>query len=263
MFDRAVGIAGLAVAVIGLVFSKMFPRINKRIIWGGFILGLILLGSSLGIAFLPANEKPHMVTTNNSGGGPLFNVPGQGNSIVINPPSPTLPPEPWRGWLQPADEPTPPNACGTTLPANAILGLAADSAFIATRMGRVVPFALFECTPLILERGPNGMKIETPIYDITGKLRGQVVDSGYNIPKETGLIVEHSGDLSTLVVHNDAGDELLYVRYLNPHTVRIRGIFVCPPHPLVVTVTDKEIHPVSGIHQFCTVDGFHAGIALN
>jgi hypothetical protein len=167
----------------------------------------------------------------------------------------------WRGWLQPANEPTPLNACGQWLkpPEGAILGLVADNVFVASRMGRITPFRLFDCAPLVIERGPNGIKIDAPIYDKAGNRLGQVVDSGYKIPKENELIVEHSGDLSALVVHNDPGEELLYIHYLNPQVVRIRGNFLCPSHPkVIVTITNQEIYPFVGTHRNCfvSVTGF-------
>jgi hypothetical protein len=64
MIDRAIGLAGLGLAVISPILPTTFPVINKKIGWAGFIIGLLLLGSAVGIAFLPNGEaqSPPTVT---------------------------------------------------------------------------------------------------------------------------------------------------------------------------------------------------------
>lgn len=48
------------------------------------------------------------------------------------------------------------------------------------------------------------------------------------------------GDLSTIIIHDESGRELLYVRYLNPTAVRVRGIFTCPKPRLTTTIVTNE-----------------------
>jgi hypothetical protein len=56
MLDRALGIAGLALAIIGPVLGVLFPNINKKVAWAAFIVGLLLLGVAGGISFFPNGE---------------------------------------------------------------------------------------------------------------------------------------------------------------------------------------------------------------
>jgi hypothetical protein len=56
MLDRAIGLAGLALTIIGVVMVTLFPIIDRKLAWAGFIFGLILLGTSVGIALMPEGQ---------------------------------------------------------------------------------------------------------------------------------------------------------------------------------------------------------------
>jgi hypothetical protein len=73
VIDRAIGIAGLAFAVVSPVLPIMFPNIGRRWAWGGFIVGVSLMGIAVGILFVPVNAQT-------SGGG---GVTAPGNSGII------------------------------------------------------------------------------------------------------------------------------------------------------------------------------------
>lgn len=186
---------------------------------------------------------------------------------------PTPPPAPWRGWLQPASEPSPPNACDKMpLGDDAITVIVGSSAYKVNtnflnqaRDKRIplVPLAISSCPALSVNIGPNGARVNSTMYGADGSLLGQITDNGYDIPKSDALVVEHTGDLSTLIVHNLAGEELLYVRYLNPHTIRLRGKFSCPAKPGVsVTVTNDAILPFTGLRGICTRQSVY-GVVIN
>jgi hypothetical protein len=114
---------------------------------------------------------------------------------------------------------------------------------------------------MTVEHGPNGMRISAQMFDKSGALLGSITQNGYEIAKETDLIVEHSADLATLVVHNPAGDELFYIHYLNEHAMRVCGIFSCPRTHFIVTIDNKTIHPLTGVHRSCGGDSL-IGIML-
>ena len=173
---------------------------------------------------------------------------------------PSLPPEPWRGWLQPANEPTPSNVCDELpMSKDAITVLLGDSAFFASKQflaGRrsFVPLST-SCGPaLVVESGPNGMRINLQIFDQSGSRVGSITENGYGIPQGSGLIVEHSADLSALVVHNSEGKELFYIHYLNEHTMRVRGIFACPQAHQMVVIDNETIHPLGRLRHVCSGD---------
>jgi hypothetical protein len=178
---------------------------------------------------------------------------------------PTPPPPPNIGWLQPANEPVPHNGCDRLFanpPSNltlkdAVLIVIGDNGAFRTRNPAVgslknIAIQLEECPLVSLESGPNGALIDANIYDRVGHIIGHVRDNQFIIPNENNLTIEKTGDLSTLIVHNADGDELLYIRYLNRSTFRIRGVFSCPyPTLRTIFVTDEEIAGF-GMHANCS-----------
>lgn len=289
MIDRAIGVAGLGLAVLSPVLSVMFPVINKKLALCGFIVGLLLLGSAIGIAFFPNGEAqsptalnrgvepapPASPTYNKTEGGDC-NFPGGTNSGSVNCGNTTnnftKEPKVWRGWLEPANEPTPHNECSGMPPmmdkASSSLGpitiLFANDAMVSEALGKSIIFQIYGCPVLSMERGPNGIMVDASISDPSGRNIGTIVNNEYKIPNADNLIVQPpSGDLSTLAVHDAAGNELLYFRYINPNTVKVRGIFACPSHKgTIITINDRSITPMNGIHNTC-VGGYHAGFGLN
>jgi hypothetical protein len=171
--------------------------------------------------------------------------------FYINPYPPE--PPPWRGWLQAANDPTPINACdnpSTNAPAIPWLVVPKDAPVMVagmggvrlTRPGKNRVISIGSCEALIFERAPDGIRVNAPLFDDAGNPLGEIIDNGYQISKEPSLVVEHSGDLSTLVIHDKSGSELLYIHYANPHAIKVRGKFHCPSLPgVIVTITDEEI----------------------
>jgi hypothetical protein len=154
-------------------------------------------------------------------------------------------PAPWRGWLQAANDPTPSTGCDANSPTmeplneTAIIS-AGHQGIQLTHAGRTRALSIGNCDSLVLERSADGIRINAVIYDANGNKLGNITDNGYEIERD-GLVVEHTGDLSTLVVHNNSREELLYVKYLNRRAIKVRGIFYCPSAPNVrVVITDER-----------------------
>jgi hypothetical protein len=135
--------------------------------------------------------------------------------------------------------------------------LFADDAMISGMTGKTFIFRNKDCSLLSMQRGPNGIMVDASVADPDGHSVGSIVNNGYNIPKPDDLIIQPSGDLSTLVVHDSAGHELLFFHFLNVNTVKVRGVFACPSDPSkAITVTDSGISdgPISGLHHMCAGD---------
>jgi hypothetical protein len=84
MVDRAIGIGGLALAVLSAVLPAIFPNINKKLAWAGIILGVALLGAAGGMAFLPngeAQSQPNVRGNCNNFGNNNFNC----NTLNLGP----------------------------------------------------------------------------------------------------------------------------------------------------------------------------------
>jgi hypothetical protein len=83
MIDRAIGMAGIAFAILGIVMVTLFPQINRKLAWAGFALGLTLLVIAGILIFLPDGkaQAPGGVTFNgncNNYGNNNFNC----NTII-------------------------------------------------------------------------------------------------------------------------------------------------------------------------------------
>jgi hypothetical protein len=88
MIDRAIGMAGIALAIIGIVVGTLFPQINRKLAWVCFIGGVLLLGAAVGIAFLPDGEAQSPPTVN-QGPGSAYSNGQQGGvtagTVIIGP----------------------------------------------------------------------------------------------------------------------------------------------------------------------------------
>jgi hypothetical protein len=173
------------------------------------------------------------------------------------------------GWLQPANEPTPPNGCDR-LPAiyqgpKGPIIILADSGFIPGNSANVAAIQIGQCAPVMIRQGPNGIMVSADIYSPQGELVGQIRDNGYTMSGEKRLAVEKSGDLSTLVVHDAQRTELLYVRYLNPNAIRVRGVLSCPvPRLITVPITnDRIIVPGNNVIMSSCSTGGVVGVKIN
>ncbi|HEU0156724.1 MAG TPA: hypothetical protein VFQ82_11690 [Stellaceae bacterium] len=135
---------------------------------------------------------------------------------------------------------------------------------LATSGGYIVPI-LTTCGPAIkVDFGPNGARATSNLFNRSGNKLGDLIDNGYDIPKNDLVTVEHSGDLSTLVVHeNSTGDEVFYIHFLNPTEMKIRGIFACPSTNTIITINDEAMqYRGNKSSRVCMGDMGVAGIVI-
>ena len=78
MIDRALTVIGIALSLIGIVMYTLFPQIDRRLAWIGFVGGLLLLGAGIGLAFLPDSNAQSFPSTVNQGAGSAYSYGQQG-----------------------------------------------------------------------------------------------------------------------------------------------------------------------------------------
>jgi hypothetical protein len=182
-----------------------------------------------------------------------FIVAGTAYSIV----GPNHTPEDEKlGALIPGNAPTPPNGCDRlpqTLSSDALRILIGDNAFVLSGVGRITALQVGTCPVLSIERTPRGVSVDADLYDIHGKMVATLRDGQFHVLTGDDVKIGRNGDLSTLVVSDGAGEELLYVRYLNPTTVIARGVFGCSGHS-PVRVKSEEPVPGNQMHGVCMVN---------
>lgn len=188
--------------------------------------GWALFQGAFGTCAVLAIEMPLMWCV------PTCFVIGVGSAVAYSLLGPAMPP-PTIGWLQPGNDPRPPNGCDKDQVAQSIkdrpLVILGTFGIFPAKTGSYAPMQIGSCEPITIEQGDLGAAISADIFSPAGHVVGHIrKDSGYEILGAKNLIVEKSGNLSTVVVHDAGRNELLYMRYVNPNTIQLRGIFSCP-----------------------------------
>jgi hypothetical protein len=193
------------------------------------------------------------------------------------------------GSLLPANEPTPPNYCETptgrpfiglemggadigiagtpsqlvgNLPKDATLVLLGRNVRVITENDKAVILKLGTCPLISVRKSGDSLFIDAEIFDEAGALIGKIKDNAFEAIEGERSHVERQGDLSTLIIKDVKGTELLWVRFLNPKAVQIRGIFRCSQSSTkTVAVTNNDVKgifpsmPVVA-RNLCTPTGF-------
>ena len=83
---------------------------------------------------------------------------------------------------------------------------------------------------------PNGLIISAHVYDESGTLLAFVENNHFHAVAQN--VCAHRPDLSTFLVEDFHRKELLYVHYLNPRTINVRGYFAYPKTVSAQVTTD-------------------------
>jgi hypothetical protein len=140
--------------------------------------------------------------------------------------------------------------------------------------GPFAPILVDDCVALRLLRKDGGLMIQAFGYEYTQDIAFHVMDNVYE-PDIALKMRALRPDRSTFVLLDRFDKEVLYVRYLNPHAVRIRGRFLCGEAPQAV-IRDEGIfvggvrlngvfvgqRPTKG-HRCATVTSGSAGITIS
>jgi hypothetical protein len=130
-------------------------------------------------------------------------------------------------YLHPANEPMPDNQCGAS--DDAMKFIAGSNVLYRRSPGVITVIRVGQCDALKFDKTNDGIAIEGSLYDVQGKaiawLSKDAASDKIEVHSFSGgnFVTTHGSDLSTLIVSDTDDNELLYVRYLNPTTVRFRG----------------------------------------
>jgi hypothetical protein len=157
---------------------------------------------------------------------------GYGIWLHLQPPTPT-------GPLQPANDPSPENNCPDKPGPRDLLVAFGTDRVVARSDGPVMPIHVADCPALSLKRGKGGLMVNASFYDWNNDIAFRIQNNVYE-PFAPLQLYSWRPDPSTLIVLDRFEKEVLYVRYLNPHAVRIRGRFLCGEAPQAV-IQDNRI----------------------
>lgn len=150
----------------------------------------------------------------------------------------TRPPE-YKGPLIAANDPTPPMTCKEKAGTGDLVMAFGTDRVIGQGDGPFVPAVVDDCQTVQLRKARGGLMVRAFFYDWTNDIAMNIMDNNFEINMPVAARFFRS-DPHTLVVLDRFDSEILYVRYLNPAAVRIRGRFLCAEQPQAI-VSDAGI----------------------
>ncbi|HWU54598.1 MAG TPA: hypothetical protein VN175_03790 [Rhizomicrobium sp.] len=160
----------------------------------------------------------------------VISLAAYGAWLVTRPPTPT-------GPLWPAREATPDASCVEKIgPKDLVMAFGFNRA-IGTGSGPYSPFVVADCAVMTLHRVGQGLMVRAFFYDFNGDVAFSVMDNVYE-PALPLQLRQFRPDPHTIVILDRFDKEVLYLRYLNPNAVRIRGRFLCGTAPQAIIRDD-------------------------
>lgn len=214
-----------ALLVLGFFSGSSFLSFGLAAVLGTSCALALLLGYELAIRDVSAARIA----------GGTFGLIGTalvayGSYLATRPPVPS-------GPLLPASEPTPGASCVERLgPQGLVMAFGTDRA-VGTGSGPFQPITVGDCTVMALRRVGQGLMIKAFFYDFNGDVAFSVNDNVYE-PTLPLQLRQFRPDPHTYVILDRFDKEVLYVRFLNPNAVRIRGRFLCGEAPQAVIRDD-------------------------
>jgi hypothetical protein len=144
------------------------------------------------------------------------------------------------GPLIAAADPSPPPGCEERLEPGDLLMAFGTNRVLGKGPGPFTPLLADDCVALKLSRRDGGLMIQAFGYAESEDIAFHIMDNIYeaDIPLKLRAL---RPDRSTFLLLDRFDKEVLYVRYLNPHAVRIRGRFLCGGAPQAIVRDDTVL----------------------
>jgi hypothetical protein len=160
------------------------------------------------------------------------------------------------GWLRPAKELTPPNACHD-IPKGALTIILGNQTAYATKFPITV-MSINGKPVLTLDKNQAGeAAITTNIYDEKEWIVVKIKDNEIKIDNDVFSYDKHNGFNRLTIEIKYRKEMVLDVHYLNPSTLKIMGIFRLPGNPTLRVTTDGAYFKNSMTGGNCV--GMHGG----
>jgi hypothetical protein len=160
-----------------------------------------------------------------------------------------------RQWVVPMSQPTPANICtarNPDLPPGSKLVLIGDSGVIV-HLGQTTPLlSVGGCKSAALLQNRSGVMFNADVRNAEGVQLFSIVNNQLQLNEGNPVYQERSQDRDSATINNEDGDELLHIEYLNPRTLRLRGVFACHGHA-ATRIADGT--PIPGMKQAVCQDG--------
>jgi hypothetical protein len=148
------------------------------------------------------------------------------------------------GWLLPAREATPVNACGgEPRPKDAILFVFGTNGAWTIGNEKLNVLEVGNCVLMSMQREGMQLAFDTDVFDTSGELIARIEKNEFQLVPGKFSYQRRSEDRSDMTVYDKHGDLLLSIRYLNAGVVKVNGTFVCSDMTKVVVTDDAATLP--------------------
>lgn len=130
------------------------------------------------------------------------------------------------------------DAQGCASPPGALSVAVGADRIISRSKAAFTPFKVSGCSGPAFTVTPQGLVLDDFGYDGDGSVIFKIRHNVFELMLGDYLHV-HRPDPSTLGIYDEWENEILYVRYLNPDAVRLRGRFLCGDTPRVTVKNDS------------------------
>jgi hypothetical protein len=152
--------------------------------------------------------------------------------------------------LLPGNEPDPPPPLPCpSVPPNALKAFLGTS-LAYTTAGEFTVLRIKGIDVLRLRRTPNGIAILAKVFSEGGKVVAQIVDNRLYVNPGDFIRIERP-DSHSLVAYDLHQRQVLAIRYLNPQSVRVVGVFHLPERPAVVINEDEILLGTVRVRHAC------------
>jgi hypothetical protein len=145
--------------------------------------------------------------------------------------APPIPPEETQehGWLEYA-----------SIQNDAIITLLGNNVVFSDKPRKFTALTVGHCPVVLIDHSHgNKLFVDADVFNSSGYLAVRIQSNEFHLIP-TQIAFGTRPDRSTLTVTGPKGEELFWIRYLNPKAVQVRGVFACENHR-PITVTDDGI----------------------
>jgi len=95
------------------------------------------------------------------------------------------------------------------------------------------------------------VELNADIFSANGTLIARIENGEFHLTEGQFAYPKRSEDRSTLAVYDLAGEEVLWVRWINPAVIDIRGTFSCPRHSPLLITSARMTFPTPKLSRSC------------
>jgi hypothetical protein len=131
---------------------------------------------------------------------------------------------------------------GRVTPTNAILFVFGTNGVWTTSSSKINILRLGTCQVFTMQNQEGKLHFDIDLFDGTN-LVARIRDNEFHLVAAQYAYTDRSNDRSMIGIYDKSGKEVLYIHYLNPFAVTVRGTFSCSDGTEAI-VTDEKFSTV-------------------